>query len=79
MPSGLSPLLGAVEDFFSHIKLSAKNGTKLASERKGILQILSPSFKCSNGFVLREGPLLWSSIRIHDVTMRKGEAILSLR
>ena len=34
-PSGLSPILGAVEDFFSHVKLSAKNGAKLASrERK---------------------------------------------
>ena len=29
-PSGFSSLLGAVEDFFSHVKLSAKNGAKLA-------------------------------------------------
>ena len=33
-PSGSSPLLGAVEDFFSHVKLSAKNGAKLASRKR---------------------------------------------
>ena len=68
-PSGLSPLLGAVKDFFSHVKLSTKNGAKLASRER----------ECSNGFVLFEGPLLWNSIRIHDVTIRKSEAIFSLR
>ena len=34
-PSGLSPLLGAVEDFFSHVKLSAKNEAKLTSRERG--------------------------------------------
>ena len=33
LPSGSSPLLGA-EDFFSQVKLSAKNGTKLASRER---------------------------------------------
>ena len=70
-PSGLSPILGAVEDFFSHVKLSAKNGAKLASrERKYCRFCLQASNVRSNGFVLCDGPPLQSSIRIHDVIVR---------
>ena len=33
-PSDSSPLVGAGDDFFSHVKVSAKNGAKLASRER---------------------------------------------
>ena len=34
LPSGSIPLLGAMDDFFSDVKLSAKKGAKLASRER---------------------------------------------
>ena len=33
-PSDSSPLVGAIDHFFSHVKVSAKNGAKLASRER---------------------------------------------
>ena len=38
------------------------------------MEILPPRFECSNGFVLREGPLFRSTVRIH--TKRNSKVIL---
>ena len=69
-PSGLSPILGAVEDFFSHVKLSAKNGAKLASrERKYCRFCLQASNVVMLSFFVMDHRFR-ALIRIHDVIVR---------
>lgn len=72
-PSEVSPLWGAVDNFF------CQKGGEISIQGEGILEILPPSFECCNGSVLREGPLFWSSVWIHTLTIRNSEGILSFR
>lgn len=58
---------------------SGQKGGEISIQGEGILEILPPSFECCNGSVLREGPLFWSSVWIHTLTIRNSEGILSFR
>ena len=42
------------------------------------MEILLPGFECVNSFVLREGPLFWSSVGIHTLPIKNSEVLMRL-